>query len=138
MLGIVVILALILANSPWKDYYTNILSYHFGFIIGNAHFLNYSLYHWINDGLMSIFFLTVGLELKQEFVAGELSSFRKALLPLGCALGGMIGPAAIYHLLNPSGPESVRWGIPMATDIAFAVGILYLIGNKVPNAFKIT
>lgn len=137
VLGIAVILALILANSPWKDYYTNILSYHFGFTIGNAHFLNYSLYHWINDGLMSIFFLTVGLELKQEFVAGELSSFRKALLPLGCALGGMIGPAAIYHLLNPSGPESVGWGIPMATDIAFAVGILYLIGNKVPNAFKI-
>lgn len=137
VLGISVIIALILANSPWNEYYVNSLKYHFGFTIGKTPFLNYSLYHWINDGLMSIFFLTVGLELKQEFVAGELSSFRKALLPLGCALGGMVGPAVIYHLLNPSGPEAVGWGIPMATDIAFAVGVLYLIGNKVPNAFKI-
>ena len=137
VLGISVIIALILANSPWNEYYTNILTYHFGFTLGDTQFLNYTLYHWINDGLMSIFFLTVGLELKQEFVAGELSSFRKALLPLGCALGGMVGPAIIYHLLNPTGPEAVGWGIPMATDIAFAVGVLYLVGNKVPNAFKI-
>lgn len=137
VLGISVILALILANSPWSEYYNDILTYHFGFTLGETQFLNFSLYHWINDGLMSIFFLTVGLELKQEFVAGELSSFRKALLPLGCAVGGMLGPAIIYHLLNPSGPEAVGWGIPMATDIAFAVGVLYLVGNKVPNAFKV-
>lgn len=137
VLGVIIILALIIANSPLYPAYQEILNYEVGFNIGGKEFLVHDIYHWINDGLMAIFFLTVGLELKREFVAGELSTFRKALLPLGCALGGMVGPALIYHLLNPSGPEAVGWGIPMATDIAFAVGVLYLVGNKVPNAFKV-
>lgn len=137
VLGITVVLALIIANTPLYPVYQKILDYTFGFKVGGEDFLVHDLYHWINDGLMAIFFLTVGLELKREFVSGELSTFRKALLPLGCAVGGMIGPAVIYHLLNPSGPEAVGWGIPMATDIAFAVGVLYLVGDKVPNAFKV-
>lgn len=137
VLGVSIIVALIIANTPLYPIYQEILNYEFGFNVGGKEFLVHDLYHWINDGLMAIFFLTVGLELKREFVAGELSTFRKALLPLGCALGGMVGPAVIYHLLNPSGPEAVGWGIPMATDIAFAVGVLYLVGNKVPNAFKV-
>lgn len=137
VLGVSIIVALIIANTPLYPVYQEILDYKFGFSVGGREFLVHDLYHWINDGLMAIFFLTVGLELKREFVAGELSTFRKALLPLACALGGMLGPAVIYHLLNPSGPEAVGWGIPMATDIAFAVGVLYLVGNKVPNAFKV-
>lgn len=137
VLGISIIVALLIANTPLFPVYQEILDYKFGFNAGGSDFLVHDVYHWINDGLMAIFFLTVGLELKVEFVDGELSTFRKAILPLACALGGMVGPAVIYHLLNPSGAEAAGWGIPMATDIAFAVGVLYLVGNKVPNAFKV-
>lgn len=137
VLGISIIVALIIANTPLFTVYRDILDYTFGFKAGGQDFLVHDVYHWINDGLMAVFFLTVGLELKVEFIDGELSTFRKAILPLACALGGMVGPAVIYHLLNPSGPEAAGWGIPMATDIAFAVGVLYLVGNKVPNAFKV-
>lgn len=137
VLGISIIVALIIANTALYPVYKEILDYKFGFNAGGQDFLVHDIYHWINDGLMAIFFLTVGLELKVEFIDGELSTFRKAILPLACAFGGMVGPAVIYHLLNPSGPEAAGWGIPMATDIAFAVGVLYLVGNKVPNAFKV-
>lgn len=137
VLGISIIVALIIANTALFPVYQEILDFKFGFNVGGQDFLVHDIYHWINDGLMAIFFLTVGLELKVEFIDGELSTFRKAILPLACALGGMVGPAVIYHLLNPSGPEAAGWGIPMATDIAFAVGVLYLVGNKVPNAFKV-
>lgn len=137
ILGISVIIALILANSTWSDSYFEILDYKFGFTFNKETYFNYSILHWINDGLMAIFFFVVGLELKREIVGGELSQPRKAILPIGAALGGMLVPALIYILFNPSGEVHHGWGIPMATDIAFALGVLYLLGNKIPFALKI-
>ena len=99
--------------------------------------LNYSLHHWINDGLMVIFFFVVGLEIKRELLVGELSSAKKAALPIAAALGGMIFPALIYTIFNLGSESASGWGIPMATDIAFVVGILALLGNRVPLALKI-
>src|SRR5690606_5601783 len=95
------------------------------------------LLHWINDGLMSIFFFLVGLELKREILYGELSSVRKAVLPIAAAIGGMAFPAVIYYFFNAGSDTISGWGIPMATDIAFALGILYLLGDKVPMTLKI-
>lgn len=137
ILGISVLLALYLANSPWADQYFHFLENEFGFEFNNTSFLKYSLHHWINDGLMAIFFFVVGLELKKEIVAGELSNPQQALLPIGAALGGMLVPAIIYITLNHHGDVSSGWGIPMATDIAFALGVLYLLGDKVPVSLKI-
>ncbi|HUN04927.1 MAG TPA: Na+/H+ antiporter NhaA, partial [Niabella sp.] len=99
--------------------------------------LEYNLHHWINDGLMAVFFFVVGLELKREIVAGELSNPRKALLPIAAAIGGMLVPALIYLGFNPTGEVHSGWGIPMATDIAFALGVLYLLGNKIPLSLKV-
>src|SRR5690606_32091551 len=99
--------------------------------------LDYSLTHWINDGLMVIFFFVVGLEIKREIVAGELRDPRKAALPIMAALGGMIAPAAIYFALQRGTPGERGWGIPMATDIAFVVGFLALLGKRVPMGLKI-
>lgn len=137
VLGISVILALILANSPLVHDYQHFFEHKFGFTFDGKSYLEYSLHHWINDGLMSVFFFVVGLELKREIVAGELSNPRNALLPISAALGGMIVPATIYFLLNPSGEVSSGWGIPMATDIAFALGVLFLLGNKIPLSLKV-
>ena len=137
VLGISVIIALIFANSAWSSYYFEVLDYKFGFIFNSQTYFNYSILHWINDGLMAIFFFVVGLELKREIVGGELSQPRKALLPIGAAIGGMLVPALIYILFNPTGETGHGWGIPMATDIAFALGVLYLLGNKVPLSLKI-
>ncbi|MDD3771192.1 MAG: Na+/H+ antiporter NhaA [Weeksellaceae bacterium] len=137
VLGIFVILALILANSPWSTTYFEVLNYKTALYFDGKTYFNLSLLHWINDGLMAIFFFVVGLELKREFVGGELSNPRKALLPIMAALGGMIVPATIYLLLNPSGEAHSGWGIPMATDIAFALGVLYLFGNKIPFSLKV-
>lgn len=137
ILGISVIIALILANSPLADSYFEVLKYKIALTFNNYSFIDLSILHWVNDGLMAIFFFVVGLELKREFVGGELSSPRKAILPIFAALGGMIVPATIYLLLNPSGEMSNGWGIPMATDIAFALGVLYILGNKVPLALKV-
>lgn len=129
-------LALVLANSPWKESYHHfwetIFSIGFGdFVVAK------DLHHWINDGLMAVFFFVVGLELKREIIAGELSNPKNALMPLLAALGGMVIPALIFVLINPSAPEHQGWGIPMATDIAFALGILYLFGDKVPLSLKV-
>jgi NhaA family Na+:H+ antiporter len=99
--------------------------------------LEYSIHHWINDGLMAIFFFVVGLELKREFIGGELSSPRKALLPIVAAIGGMVVPAGIYLLFNSSPEVHSGWGIPMATDIAFALGVLYLLGDRIPLSLKV-
>jgi NhaA family Na+:H+ antiporter len=97
-----------------------------------------TLHHWINDGLMVLFFFVVGLEIKRELVLGELASFRKAALPAALALGGMIVPAAIYAVINAApGGVSRGWGVPMATDIAFAVGVLALLGSRVPNSIRV-
>lgn len=137
VLGISVIVALLLANSPWSEEYFNFFSHKFGFVFDGKTFLEYNLHHWINDGLMAIFFFVVGLELKKEIVGGELSNPRKALLPIVAAIGGMIVPALIYLSLNPVGEVHRGWGIPMATDIAFALGVLYLLGSKVPLSLKI-
>lgn len=137
VLGISVILALIIANSPWAHHYHEFLEHQFGFQFDGHTYLNYNLHHWINDGLMSIFFFVVGLELKREIVAGELSRPRQAMLPIFAALGGMIVPALIYLSMNASPDVHSGWGIPMATDIAFALGVLYLLGNRIPLALKV-
>jgi len=137
VLGISVIIALILANSPLADEYHHILEHTFGFQFDGSTYFEYNLHHWINDGLMAVFFFVVGLELKREIVAGELSNPRKALLPIAAAFGGMIVPAAIYLWLNPVGEVHSGWGIPMATDIAFALGVMYLLGNRVPLTLKV-
>jgi NhaA family Na+:H+ antiporter len=137
VLGISVILAMVLANSGASEYYFKFFKHELGFLFDGKPFLNYSIHHWINDGLMSIFFFVVGLELKREIVGGELSSPRKALLPIAAAIGGMVVPAGIYLLFNSSGEVHHGWGIPMATDIAFALGVLFLLGKKVPLSLKV-
>lgn len=130
------IAALILANSPFKDTY-----HHFWentFSIGFGEFIvSKSLHHWINDGLMSIFFFVIGLELKREIMAGALSRPKDAVLPIFAGLGGMAFPALFYLFINPSGETSAGWGIPMATDIAFALGILYMLGDRIPISLKV-
>src|SRR5690554_1615555 len=137
VLGISVIIALIFANSPLSHAYHHFFEHKIGFQFDGKSFLEYSIHHWINDGLMAIFFFVVGLELKREIVGGELSNPRKALLPIGAAIGGMLVPAIIYFVLNPTGEAQNGWGIPMATDIAFALGVLYLLGNKIPLSLKV-
>ena len=130
------VLALIVANSPWSDAYHQLWKTEFS--IGFTNFMiTKDLHHWINDGLMAMFFFVVGLELKREIIAGELSKPKDAVLPIVAALGGMIVPAAVYLLFNPSGEPSNGWGIPMATDIAFALGVVYLLGDRVPFTLKI-
>lgn len=137
LLGISVIIALILANSPLSTAYHHILEQTFGFRWNDRSIFNFSIHHWINDGLMSVFFFVVGLELKREIIAGELSNPRKAMLPIVAAVGGMVMPALIYLLLNPAGEMHKGWGIPMATDIAFALGVLFLLGRKIPLSLKV-
>lgn len=137
VLGISVIVAMILANSPWAETFHHFFEYKLGLYFEGKVALEYSIHHWINDGLMAIFFFVVGLELKREIVAGELSKPRKAMLPIIAALGGMLVPALIYFALNPTGDAHHGWGIPMATDIAFALGVLYLLGNKIPLTLKV-
>ena len=131
------VVALILANSPWKDAYHHIWEHKISFGIDNKFMLDKTLHHWINDGLMAIFFLMVGLEIKRELVEGELSSIKQASLPIIAALGGMLVPALIYSLIDNSELTGQGWGIPMATDIAFAIAIITMLGDKVPNSLKI-
>ncbi|NIQ08845.1 MAG: Na+/H+ antiporter NhaA [Gammaproteobacteria bacterium] len=130
------VLALILANSPFSQDYFHFWEIELSF--GTETFgLTKSLHHWINDGLMAIFFFVVGLEIKREFLAGELASAKKAALPIAGAIGGMLAPALIFFIINPSGLESRGWGIPMATDIAFALGIIALLGNRITRSVAI-
>ena len=137
VLGIFVLLALVLANSPLRDTYTHFLEHHFGFSINGRNYLDFSLEHWINDGLMSMFFFVVGLELKREFIGGELRDLRKVTLPVVSALSGMLFPAVIYLIFNAATPTTHGWGIPMATDIAFALAVFQLLGNRVPVSAKV-
>ena len=125
------ILALILANSPFADAYHHFFETKIGFSIGSWK-VYHTLHHWINDGLMAIFFFVVGLEIKRELLVGELSEVRLAILPILAAIGGMIAPALIYLSINFGTPAQNGWGIPMATDIAFAISVLVLLGKRVP------
>jgi NhaA family Na+:H+ antiporter len=136
ILLICTVFALAWANSPFSESYFHLWHTKISFYI-NGTGLDYSLHHWINDGLMAIFFFVVGLEIKREFLVGELSSFKKASLPVAAALGGMLFPAGIYLLFNAGGKGSSGWGIPMATDIAFVIGIMAILGSKVPPALKV-
>lgn len=136
VLIICTLIAMIWANSPWWNTYFELWETHF--IIGLGDFtLDKSLHHWINDLLMVVFFFLVGLEIKREVLIGELSSLRKAMLPVMGALGGIIVPALIYTGFNLGTDNLHGWAIPMATDIAFALGILYLLGDKVPSTLKV-
>lgn len=128
VLTVCAIIAMTLANSPVASGYFGLLNTYVGGL---------SVLHWINDGLMTIFFFVVGMEIKREMVKGELSTAKKAALPFAAAIGGMVGPALIYLALNPTGIVHQGWGIPMATDIAFAVGILGLFGKRVPFPLKV-
>ncbi len=126
-------LALILANGSLSETYQHIVHTYISIGVGDWA-LKMTLHHWINDGLMALFFFVVGLELKREIVVGELSNLRNAVMPIAAAVGGMVVPALIYFAINPRGDASAGWGIPMATDIAFAIGALALLASRVPKA----
>jgi len=130
------VLALIWANSAWGQSYFELWETYLKIELGNLA-LKESLLHWVNDGLMVIFFFLVGLEIKREILVGELASLRKATLPLAAAVGGMALPAGIYSLFNLSGEGAAGWGIPMATDIAFLLGLLTVLGSRVPVSLKV-
>jgi NhaA family Na+:H+ antiporter len=128
--------AMVWANSPWATTYTEFWHIPVSLVVG-SHTLTETLLEWINDGLMAMFFFVIGLEIKREILVGELASWRQAALPLAAALGGSILPALLYAALNV-GTEGARgWGIPMATDIAFSLGILSMLGRRVPLALKV-
>ena len=130
------IAALVLANSPLAEAYDRLWQIRLTFGI-TEHSLSLTLHQWINDGLMAVFFLFVGLEIKRELIVGELASVRKAAVPIAGAIGGMIVPAAVYWMWNTSGQNARGWGIPMATDIAFALGALALIAPHAPAGARI-
>ncbi len=128
--------ALLWVNSPWGDTYHRFWDTHLALDLGSAHVLDLTLHGWVNDALMALFFFVVGMEIKSELVAGELRDLRVAALPAVAALGGMVVPALIYVAFNLDG--ALRgWGVPMATDIAFAVGVLALLGPRVPQRLKL-
>lgn len=127
------ILALILANSPLSEIYAHFFHMKIDLNIGSWE-LSHSLHHWINDGLMAIFFFIIGLEIKREILAGELSNIKVAMLPILAAIGGMVFPALIYLYINYGSAGAGGWGIPMATDIAFAISALVLLGKRIPTA----
>ncbi|MDA0988995.1 MAG: Na+/H+ antiporter NhaA [Chloroflexi bacterium] len=129
------VVALVWANSLWSDAYNDLWHTEISFQVG-AFDLSKTLVHWINDGVMVVFFFVIGLEIKRELLIGELSSPKQMALPLIAAVGGMAVPAIIYTAFNFQSQGSVGWGIPMATDIAFALGVLALLGSRVPLALK--
>lgn len=131
-----VVVAIIWANSPWHESYHHLWETKFSLALGEYKFER-PLHVWINDGLMALFFFVIGLELKREFMAGELSSFQKAALPMVAALGGMIVPALIYTFFNHNTDAAGGWGIPMATDIAFALALLSIAGKHIPPGVKV-
>src|ERR671911_2124113 len=136
LLIIATVVALVWANYPWAESYSYL--WHTKLTVGVGGFsISKDLTHWINDGFMAVFFLVVGLEIKREILVGELSSIRNATLPVAAAVGGAVVPATIYLTLNAGTEGSAGWGIPMATDIAFALGVLALLGEKAPVGLKV-
>jgi len=129
-------IALVWANSPWSESYFHLWEARLSIGLAGRPVTG-TLHHWINDGLMAVFFLLVGLEIKRELLVGELSSARQAALPIAAAIGGMVLPALLYAAFNVGGPGARGWGIPMATDIAFALGVLTLLGPRVPIGVKV-
>jgi NhaA family Na+:H+ antiporter len=135
LLGMAVI-ALVWANSPWADSYEHL--WHTPIQLGlGAWVFTKDLHFWINDFLMTFFFMAAGFEIKREMAEGELSDLRRGALPIAAAAGGMLVPALIYFAFNPGGPTASGWGVPMATDIAFALGIMLLLGDRIPAALRI-
>ena len=131
------ILALVLANSPLADAYRHLLTLNLTVMVENFG-VSKPLILWINDGLMAVFFLLVGLELKREVVEGQLSSAEQIVLPALAVVGGLVVPAVIYWMINRDNPQGINgWAIPTATDIAFALAILTLLGSRVPSSLKI-
>jgi Na+:H+ antiporter, NhaA family len=128
--------ALVWANSPGSDTYASLRAYEITLGWGSLS-ITTTLVHWVNDGLMALFFFVVGLEIKREFVEGELRDRAQARLPIAAAAGGMLVPAVIYLAWNPTGPAARGWGIPMATDLAFALGALAVLGSRVPRGLKV-
>ena len=127
------VIALVLANSPLHAAYEHFLHLELSLGFGGGLF-SLSIHHWINEALMALFFMVMGLELKRELLVGELSSPRQALLPIMAAIGGMVIPALFYVAFNREGDALNGWGIPMATDIAFAIGALSLLGARIPQS----
>jgi NhaA family Na+:H+ antiporter len=130
------IIALVWANSAWSETYEQFWGTHITIEVGTWE-LSEDLRHWVNDALMTIFFLVVGLEIKYEMVRGELRDPRRAAVPIAAAVGGMVVPATIYWAFNPSGPAADGWGIPMATDIAFALGVIAVLGRRLPSSARV-
>ena len=138
VLLVATIVAVVLANSPWSDWFLGLWENRISLRFNDTVFLDYDLHHWINDGLISIFFFVLGLELKREMVDGQLSGFKNAILPIIVGISGMVFPALIFYFFNGGDAGAIKgWGIPMACDIAFVLGILYLLGDKVPVSVKI-
>ncbi|MDE0092781.1 MAG: Na+/H+ antiporter NhaA, partial [Oligoflexia bacterium] len=129
-------LALFMANSKWHELYETVIHYPLSLNLG-SYSIKASFHYIINEALMSLFFFVVGMEIKRELIEGELSSPKKASLPLMAAIGGSLVPALIFYFFNQDLPTEKGWGIPMATDIAFAIGVLSLLSHKVPFALKI-
>ncbi len=136
ILMVAAVVAMVWANSPWKESYHHL--WHTPIVLGAGDLVfRQTLHFWINDGLMVIFFFVVGLEIRREMYQGELSELKRAALPVAAAIGGMVVPAALYLAFNYGTPTQRGWGVPMATDIAFAVGILTLLGPRVPAALRV-
>ncbi len=130
------VVAMLWANSVWAESYFALLHMHLGVAWGHGG-VDLSLQHWVNDLIMVLFFFVVGLEIKRELLVGRLSTWRQAVLPVAAGVGGMVVPAGLYLMLNAGGPGARGWGVPMATDIAFSIGILALLGTRVPLSLKV-
>ena len=135
MLFVCTVISLVLSNLPFGETYAGFFTYEIHFF--EVLHLPHSLVHWINDGLMALFFFLVGMEIKRELTVGELSSVKRAILPIAAAIGGMVVPAVFYLGFNHNSPYEGGWGIPMATDIAFSLGVASMLGKKVPVNLKI-